>query len=93
VTLGVELASRGRSVLRENLGRQTVGAALATFGAYALVLAALDRASAAAVAAVRESGVLIAVGLGALVLRERVTGARMAGAALVVLGVALVALT
>ena len=81
------------AALRAELRPASLVAAPAMFGAYALVLAALDRASAAAVAAVRESGVLIAVGLGALVLRERVTGARVAGAALVVLGVALVALT
>ena len=40
----------------------------------------------------RETSVLFAVALGALVLREPVGGARAAGAALVVLGVALVAL-
>ena len=88
-----ELASRRVGALRVCLGWQSVGAAFATFGAYALVLAALDRAPAAAVAAVRESGVLFAVGLSAIVLHERVTKARAAGAVLVVAGVSLVALT
>lgn len=87
-----ELATRGRRPLRESLGRETAGAALATFGAYALVLAALERAPAAAVAAVRESGILVAVALGAGVLGERVSRGRIGGAALVVGGVALVAL-
>jgi drug/metabolite transporter (DMT)-like permease len=93
VTLLYEVATRRTSMLRSTVGRTTVGASLATFGAYALVLAALQRASAAAVAAVRESGVLIAVALGALVLREGVGPRRAAGAAVVVIGVALVALT
>jgi drug/metabolite transporter (DMT)-like permease len=93
VTLGYELGTRGSVDLRANLDWGTVGAALASFGAYALVLAALDRAAAAPVAAVRESGVLIAVGLGAVVLHEKVGWPRAAGAALVVAGVALVALT
>jgi len=93
VAVGFTLATRGSGSLRAQLGRRTAGAALASFGAYALVLAALARAPAPAVAAVRESGVLIAVGMGALVLHERVGFGRSIGAALVVAGVALVALT
>jgi uncharacterized membrane protein len=62
------------------------------FAAYAFVLAALDRAAAAPVAAVRESSVVIATIFAALVLRERVTPARFAGAVLVTCGVAAVAL-
>src|SRR5262245_25311252 len=60
--------------------------------AYLLVLLALRRASAPAVAAVRETGVVIAAALGALFLHERVGPARYAGAALVVVGIALLAL-
>jgi MFS family permease len=55
-------------------------AGLGMFGAYALALAALARAAAAPVAAVRESSVVIAVGLAALVLfavRERSAAAPM----------------
>jgi uncharacterized membrane protein len=44
------------------------------------------------VAAVRETSILFAVALGALVLRERVSLARVGGSILVVAGVALVAL-
>ena len=62
------------------------------FGAYALVLAALRLASAASVAAVRESSIVIAVALAALVLREPVGRWRFAGAALVAAGVAVIAL-
>jgi drug/metabolite transporter (DMT)-like permease len=63
-------------------------AGLATFGAYILVLAALSRASAASVAAVRETSVVIATVLAAPILHERVGPARLAGAVLVVVGVA-----
>jgi drug/metabolite transporter (DMT)-like permease len=77
--------------LRSEVGAATVMAALASFGAYALVLVALSLAPAAAVAAVRETSVLFAVALGAAVLHERVTPARALGAVLVVTGVALVA--
>jgi uncharacterized membrane protein len=54
-----------------------------------LVLLALERADPAPVAAVRETSVVIAVALAAVFLRERVGWARLAGAALVAAGVAL----
>jgi len=79
--------------LRSELRLPTVLAALGAFGAYALVLAALSLAPAAAVAAVRESSILFAVVLGAFVLGEPVGRSRIAGAALVVVGVGLVALS
>jgi drug/metabolite transporter (DMT)-like permease len=68
-------------------------AGVLSFVAYALVLAALVRASAAAVASVRETSVLIAALLAAPLAGERVGPGRLAGAALVVAGVALIALT
>lgn len=68
-----------------------VVAGIATFVAYALVLAALARASAASVAAVRETSVVIAAALAAVVLKERVTRRRFAGACLVAGGIALLA--
>jgi drug/metabolite transporter (DMT)-like permease len=68
------------------------GAGLLSFVAYALVLAALSRAPAAAVASVRETSVLIAAFLAAPLAGERVGPARLVGAALVVCGVALIAL-
>lgn len=64
-------------------------------GGYLLVLAALEagtRDDVAGVAAVREVSVVIAVAFGALVLREPVTRVRMAGAAVVVAGIALLSL-
>lgn len=78
--------------VRAAVGPATVAAALASFGAYALVLGALALAPAAAVAAVRETSIIVAVALGAILLHERVGPLRAAGAALVVGGVALVAL-
>jgi drug/metabolite transporter (DMT)-like permease len=66
-------------------------AGIATFVAYALVLAALARASAASVAAVRETSVVVATALAAVVLKEKVSAWRFAGAVLVVCGVALLA--
>jgi drug/metabolite transporter (DMT)-like permease len=80
---------RGSRALRAELGAATVTAAFASVAAYALVLLALDRAEAAPVAAVRETSVVIAVALAAVFLRERVGPARLAGAAVVVAGVAL----
>jgi drug/metabolite transporter (DMT)-like permease len=88
----VEARSRRLAAVRAAAGGRTIVAALASFGAYALVLAALTRAPAAAVAAVRETSIVFAVGLSALLLRERVDAARALGAALVVAGVVVVSL-
>jgi drug/metabolite transporter (DMT)-like permease len=68
-----------------------VGALL--FGTYVLVLFALRLAPAASVSAVRETSVVVASGVAALIARERVGLARFAGAVLVATGIALVALT
>ena len=67
-------------------------AGIVSFVAYVLVLAALARAPAASVAAVRETSVLIVAALAAPMLGERVPPARLAGAALVVAGIAFLAL-
>jgi drug/metabolite transporter (DMT)-like permease len=80
---------RGVGVLRSALTLRAVVAAAAAFIAYLLVLLALRLADAAPVAAVRESGVVIAVALAAIFLGERVGPARAAGAAVVVGGVIL----
>ena len=90
--LGGVCAARGTAAVRREIGIPTVVGALAAFGAYGLVLAALRLASAASVAAVRETSVLIAVVLAAPVLRERVGPGRIAGAVCVVAGVALLSL-
>jgi drug/metabolite transporter (DMT)-like permease len=85
------LARRGRSALR--VGWRAPATAIGSFGAYALVLAALRLASAPAVAAVRETSVVIAAVLAAAFLHERVTRGRLTGAAVVVGGIALLALS
>lgn len=85
-------AATGRApALRAVDLKTATGAAIASFAAYALVLAALDLAAAASVAAVRESSILFAAVLGAVVLHEPVGPSRLAGAGLLVAGVALVA--
>ena len=91
VYLALVVRRRGLESLRGELGLATLVAGPATFGAFALVLFALQRASAASVAAVRETSVVIAVALAAPVLGERVTRGRLAGAVLVVIGVAVLA--
>ena len=84
--------SKGAAAVRRAIGPAAILAGICTFGAYALVLAALQRASAASVAAVRETSVVIAALLAAAVLKEQVTAARLAGAVLVAAGIALLAL-
>ena len=90
ILLGFD-AARGRS-LASGLDARVALAGIAMAGAYLLTLAALDLAAAAPVAAVRETSVLVALLAVAVAGRERVTPARAAGAALVVLGVAALAL-
>lgn len=84
---------RGVAAIRAEIGPATIAAGLATFGAYSLALAALQRASAASVAAVRETSVVIAAALAAVVLKERVGPGRLLGAVLVAGGVALLSLS
>ena len=79
--------------VRPDVGPRTALTAAATFGAFLMVLAAFRLAPAAPVAAVRESSVVIAAILGAVVLHERVTGPRLAGAVAVAAGVAAIALS
>jgi drug/metabolite transporter (DMT)-like permease len=85
-------AVRGPAALRAELRPRALIAGVASFAAYGMVLAALRLAPAASVAAVRETSVLIATALAAVVLREHVTRARLAGAALVVAGITLLTL-
>jgi len=73
------------------VGPSSILAGVCTFGAYALVLAALQRAPAAPVAAVRETSVVIATLLAAAVLKERVPPSRLVGAVVVAAGIALFA--
>jgi drug/metabolite transporter (DMT)-like permease len=83
---------KGAGAVRAAVGPASILAGICTFGAYALVLAALQRAPAASVAAVRETSVVIAALLAAVVLRERVPPSRLAGAVVVAAGIAMLAL-
>jgi drug/metabolite transporter (DMT)-like permease len=85
------LTGRGPEMRAELRARSLVTGALVV-GAYGLVLAALRLADAAPVAAVRESSVVIAAVLAALILQERVGARRLGGAVLVATGVAAIAL-
>jgi drug/metabolite transporter (DMT)-like permease len=91
VYAGAVLRVKGAPVVRAAVGPPAIVAGVATFVAYGLVLAALERASAASVAAVRETSVVVATALAAVVLKEKVSPVRLAGAVLVVCGVALLA--
>jgi drug/metabolite transporter (DMT)-like permease len=93
VALPTVALRRGLPALRAELRPQTVLAAAGSFGAYVLFLAALRLAAAPSVAAVRETSVVIATALAAVVLHEHVGVERLAGAATVAAGVALVALS
>ena len=93
VAVPVVAVRRGTPALRSQLTASTVATAVAAFGAYALVLAALRLAPAPQVAAVRETSVVLAALLAGAFLRERVGIERLAGAAAVAGGVALIALS
>lgn len=88
----VSLLPSGRDRLRAAASPIPAVAGVISFVAYALVLAALARAPAASVAAVRETSVLMVAALAAPTLGERVGWARLLGAALVALGIALIVL-
>jgi drug/metabolite transporter (DMT)-like permease len=92
VYLAVSARVAGVAALRLACGARAALAGIGMFGAYALTLAALARADAAPVAAVRETSIVIATLLAAAFLHERVGRVRLGGAAVVVAGVALVAL-
>jgi drug/metabolite transporter (DMT)-like permease len=83
---------RGATVVRSAVDRRSVLAGIGGIGSYVLVLVALRLASAASVAAVRETSVVMAVALASAVLGERVGRARLAGSVVVVAGTALIAL-
>jgi uncharacterized membrane protein len=82
----------GVTAMRAAAGRSALIAGAGMFLAYALVLAALERAPAAAVSAVRESSIVIAPLLAAALARQPLRPRSLAGAAAVAAGVALVAL-
>jgi drug/metabolite transporter (DMT)-like permease len=92
VFLGWLWRRRGVAAVRAEFGPAILVAGVANFAAFTMVLTALTLALPAAVSAVRESSVVMATALAAVVLRESVDRARLAGSVVVVLGVALVAL-
>lgn len=84
------LATRGPAVLaslRPGLRAGTIAGAL-SLGSYAIVIWAFTRAPVAMVAALRETSVLFAVGIAALLLGERVAPRRWAAAIVIAAGVA-----
>jgi drug/metabolite transporter (DMT)-like permease len=93
VAVPLVAARRGARALRAELGWSTLLTAVVSFGAYGLALSALRLAPAPEVAAVRETSVVLAALLAAVFLRERVGIERVAGAAAVAGGVALIALS
>jgi len=83
---------RGVAPLVAAVDRRSLPAGGAMVAAYVLVLAALERAEAAPVAALRETSVVMAAAGAAIAGREKVPPARIAGAVLVVAGIAAIAL-
>ena len=84
--------ARGPAAIRAAVSPSSLAAGVGFFGSYALTLAALRLAPAATVAAVRESSVVIAAAALVLSGREPFGRGRVAGAALVAAGVALISL-
>jgi drug/metabolite transporter (DMT)-like permease len=82
----------GRRRLRAAFGWRSALAGAGMFGAYGLTLLALRLAAAAPVAAVRETSIVIAALLGALVLHETVGRARLLGSVVIAAGVGAIAL-
>jgi drug/metabolite transporter (DMT)-like permease len=92
--VGLALATRGRIALlawRSHAGRTLASGALGV-ASFAVFMWALGRASVGAVTALRETSVLFAAIIGAVALGERATWERYAAAALVMAGIATIAL-
>lgn len=92
VYLPVMARLRGARAIAAAVQPRIAAAALCIFGAYALVLAALQLAPAAPVAALRETSVVFATAYAAVVLGEPAGRRRLAGAAVVVAGITVLAL-
>lgn len=91
----IALATRGMEVVRAARANWRRGAiaGVITLAGFGSALWALALAPAGAVSALRESGVVVAVLIGWLVLKEPVKADRMAAAVIVALGAGLVALS
>jgi drug/metabolite transporter (DMT)-like permease len=92
IYLAVTIRIAGGEAVRRAFGAGTAVAGVGMFAAYALTLAALERADAAPVAAVRETSIVIAAALAATLMHERVGRVRASGSAIVFAGVVLLAL-
>jgi uncharacterized membrane protein len=92
VLVYVPVVARVRGGVRRAATPRIAVAAVCIFGAYALVLAALERAPAAPVAALRETSVVFATAFAAVFLGEPAGARRVAGAAVVVAGITVLAL-
>jgi len=86
------LATQGTGAMRAEVNAGSLVAGLLILAPYWLFLHALRLAPAAPVAAVRETSIVLATALGAIVLHERVGRERWAGAVLVATGVAILSL-
>ncbi len=86
------LVARGGGItrLRAASTPAVLAGGIAVVAAYGLVLAALGMAPAAAVSALRETSIVMATVLAAVVLKERVERSRWLGSVVVVAGIALV---
>lgn len=85
------LAARdGPARLRRALTLPLLVGGVAALAAYGLVLVALGMTSAPGVAALRETSIVMATVMAAVVLRERVEGSRWVGSVVLVAGIALV---
>jgi drug/metabolite transporter (DMT)-like permease len=82
----------GPRTVRSALDRRAVVTGAGMFTAYALTLAALERAEAAPVAALRETSVVMATGAAVALGRERAAARALVGAVAVVAGAACIAL-
>jgi drug/metabolite transporter (DMT)-like permease len=89
------LAARGGAFRRYALDNWPLGVAggLGTVGSYGLALWAMTVAPIAVVAALRESSILFATAISGLVLKERVSPLRIAGACIIAGGAAILRLT
>lgn len=88
--LAYAFATRGRAVLgawRQGVGRMLVSGGVLGIGSFGAFLWALSTAPVAGVAALRETSVIFAALIGAVVLGERATPVRHLAAALVAAGV------
>ena len=76
---------------RPDLGLRSLTTAAASFGAFLMVLLALQKAPAAPVAATRETSILLVTLFAAVFLHERLTPAKLAASAAILAGVAAIA--